>query len=101
VNHVASFLALKDKGGLASEGWSSLTNPEEALNLVHKQKNWDPAFLALVKQSTPKSVNNWRLMWRNPQPLWTLPKGRVIQIGDSAQYVTLPPSLQSNSNPLF
>lgn len=23
-------------------------------------------------------------MWRNPQPKWTSPKGRVVQIGDSA-----------------
>lgn len=59
------------------------------MRLVYDQKNWDPAFLALVHQTPPKSVNDWRLLWRNPQPNSVSPLGRVVQVGDSAQLVFL------------
>jgi 2-polyprenyl-6-methoxyphenol hydroxylase-like FAD-dependent oxidoreductase len=39
---------------------------------------------------------DWKLMWRDPQEKWTSPKGRVIQIGDSAQ-TFLPSSATAGS----
>ncbi len=58
---------------------------DEAMQLVYDQQNWDPAFLALVRQTPPKSVVDWRLMWRNPQSKIVSTQGRVVQLGDAAQ----------------
>lgn len=45
---------------------------------------WAPIFKELVKCTPPKTIVNFELLWRDPQPSWTSPKARVIQIGDSA-----------------
>lgn len=58
---------------------------EDAMKLFVDEEHWDPAFIALVRQTPPKSVNDWRLMWRNPQPKTISPGGRVVQVGDAAQ----------------
>lgn len=38
----------------------------------------------LIKATPDNTVLDWKLMWRNPQPQWTSPLGRVVQIGDAA-----------------
>jgi 2-polyprenyl-6-methoxyphenol hydroxylase-like FAD-dependent oxidoreductase len=38
----------------------------------------------LIKATPNHTVLDWKLMWRNPQPRWTSPGGRVVQIGDAA-----------------
>lgn len=38
----------------------------------------------LVKTAPNNSVIDWRLRWRDPQPRWSSPLGRVVQAGDSA-----------------
>lgn len=38
-----------------------------------------------VIKTTPRdAIIDWKLMWRDPQPLWTSPRGRVVQLGDAA-----------------
>lgn len=45
---------------------------------------WAPIFRDLVKVTPPDTIVNFELLWRNPQPTWTSPSARVIQIGDAA-----------------
>jgi hypothetical protein len=45
---------------------------------------WAPIFKELVECTPPKTIVNFELLWRNPQPSWTSPGARVIQIGDAA-----------------
>ena len=47
-------------------------------------KPWAPIFKELVKLTPPETIINFELFWRNPQPSWASPEGRVIQIGDAA-----------------
>lgn len=47
-------------------------------------EKWAPIFKDLVKCTPKNTIINFELLWRNPQPSWTSPGARVIQIGDSA-----------------
>lgn len=41
-------------------------------------------FYKLVRTAPQNAIIDWQLMWRDPQPKWTSPLGRVVQVGDSA-----------------
>lgn len=45
---------------------------------------WAPIFRELVALTPAKTIINFELLWRNPQPSWVSPQGRVVQIGDAA-----------------
>lgn len=45
---------------------------------------WAPIFYELVKCTPPKTIVNFELLWRDPQPKMASPAARVIQIGDAA-----------------
>jgi hypothetical protein len=45
---------------------------------------WAPIFKELVETTPPNTIVNFELLWRNPQPSWSSPLARVIQIGDAA-----------------
>jgi 2-polyprenyl-6-methoxyphenol hydroxylase-like FAD-dependent oxidoreductase len=45
---------------------------------------WAPIFRELVETTPPNTIVNFELLWRNPQPSWTSPGARVVQIGDAA-----------------
>lgn len=32
----------------------------------------------------PKTIVDYKIMWRNPNPTWSSPNGLVLQLGDSA-----------------
>jgi 2-polyprenyl-6-methoxyphenol hydroxylase-like FAD-dependent oxidoreductase len=57
------------------------TSTAKALSAV---SDWDPYVTELIKATPENTVLDWKLMWRNPQPQWTSPTGRVVQIGDAA-----------------
>ena len=38
----------------------------------------------LIACTPEKTIVNFELLWRDPQPSWTSPNSRVIQIGDAA-----------------
>ncbi|KAG7446107.1 monooxygenase [Guyanagaster necrorhizus] len=67
--------------GNATEDWSKIQSSDSALKHV---KDWSPFVPALVNAVPNKEVVDWKLMWRNPQPKWVSPMGRVAQIGDAA-----------------
>lgn len=44
-----------------------------------------PDILRKVVNTTPEGhLVDWKILWRDPESLWTSPKGRVIQLGDAA-----------------
>lgn len=47
-------------------------------------EGWDPLVTEVIKETPNNEVLDWKLMWRNPQPQWVSPSGRVVQLGDAA-----------------
>jgi hypothetical protein len=47
-------------------------------------EGWEPFVTELINATPNRTVLDWKLMWRNPQPQWASPNGRVVQIGDAA-----------------
>jgi 2-polyprenyl-6-methoxyphenol hydroxylase-like FAD-dependent oxidoreductase len=45
---------------------------------------WPEVADRVIKATPPDQLVDWKLMWRNPQPNWKSPAGRVIQLGDAA-----------------
>ncbi|KAF1981675.1 FAD/NAD(P)-binding domain-containing protein [Aulographum hederae CBS 113979] len=76
-----------DVTGSEAESWNSTIEADEVLENMDKSVGptpWAPIFKKLVRCTPPKTIINFELLWRNPQPSWTSPAARVIQIGDSA-----------------
>lgn len=46
--------------------------------------DWAPFYREIVKAVPENKVLLWRLMYRDPQPNYSSPCGRVVQIGDAA-----------------
>lgn len=65
--------------GNAEENWPKAQDVSKAVKLL---KGW---YLAenVIKAAQGRLID-WKLMWRNPQPNWVSPKGRILQIGDCA-----------------
>ncbi|KAF4231529.1 hypothetical protein CNMCM8980_005233 [Aspergillus fumigatiaffinis] len=74
-------LTRREDGSNAEEDWAKTTSIDKALKAV---KGWEPFVTELIKATPNHTVLDWKLMWRNPQPRWTSPGGRVVQIGDAA-----------------
>lgn len=45
---------------------------------------WDETLLAVMRQTPPKSVVDYKIMWRNPNTKWASDGGLILQLGDSA-----------------
>ncbi|KAF2138897.1 uncharacterized protein K452DRAFT_290542 [Aplosporella prunicola CBS 121167] len=76
-----------DVTGTEKESWSNTVEADEVLkgmDEVPGPKKWAPIFKDLVRLTPPKTIINFELLWRNPQPSWTSPGARIIQIGDAA-----------------
>ncbi|KAI1878464.1 hypothetical protein JX265_000396 [Neoarthrinium moseri] len=76
-----------DVTGSEEENWNNTIEVDEVLRNMDKgvgPKPWAPMFKELIKLTPPKTIINFELFWRNPQPSWSSPRGRVIQIGDAA-----------------
>ncbi|SJL02130.1 related to fusarubin cluster-monooxygenase [Armillaria ostoyae] len=86
-NKVCWMMTYLDDGN-ATEDWSKTQSSDCALRYV---KDWGSIVPALVNSVPNKEVIDWKLMWRNPQPKWVSPMGRVAQIGDAA-HTLLPTS---------
>jgi 2-polyprenyl-6-methoxyphenol hydroxylase-like FAD-dependent oxidoreductase len=56
----------------------------EALVITAKVAGF-PEYMTRLMKTTPEgALVDWKLMWRDPQPNWVSPLGRVVQVGDSA-----------------
>lgn len=76
-----------DVTGSEAESWNNTIDYDEVLtgmDDVPGPIKWGKIFKQLVKCTPPKTVINFELLWRNPQPSWCSPAARVVQIGDSA-----------------
>ncbi|KAI0128691.1 hypothetical protein BJ170DRAFT_707047 [Xylariales sp. AK1849] len=76
-----------DVTGSEEENWTNTIEAEEVLQNMDKgvgPNPWAPIFKELVKLTPPKTIVNFELFWRNPQPSWASPGARVVQIGDAA-----------------
>ncbi|EKG16468.1 Monooxygenase FAD-binding protein [Macrophomina phaseolina MS6] len=76
-----------DVTGSEAESWSNTVEPAEVLDGMDKvpgPDKWAPIFRRLVALTPPKTIINFELLWRNPQPRWASPAARVVQIGDAA-----------------
>ncbi|KAI0143715.1 FAD/NAD(P)-binding domain-containing protein [Xylariaceae sp. FL1272] len=77
-----------DVTGNEEESWTHTVESGEVLKDIDKglgpNEPWASIFKELVKLTPPKTILNFELFWRNPQPSWSSPGGRVIQIGDAA-----------------
>ncbi|KAF2084313.1 monooxygenase [Saccharata proteae CBS 121410] len=76
-----------DVTGTEAENWNATIDNDEVLNEMDNSigpVKWAPIFKELVKCTPPKTIINFELLWRNPQPSWTSPGARIIQIGDAA-----------------
>lgn len=73
-------LTHKDTKG-AIESWDALASPDDVLPWVD---GWADVVTGVIRASPPDTIRDWKLMWRDPQPQWASPSGRIIQIGDAA-----------------
>ncbi|KAJ4027803.1 hypothetical protein NW752_000048 [Fusarium irregulare] len=80
-DEVCWLLTRAEEGSVAEEDWAKATSIDMALQAV---EGWEPFVTELIKATPNHSVLDWKLMWRDPQPRWASPGGRVVQIGDAA-----------------
>lgn len=61
-----------------------MVDPETVLQVTAAIPGW-PEVANRVIRSTPRDrLHDFKLMWRDPQPCWVSPSGRVVQLGDAA-----------------
>lgn len=56
----------------------------DTLERLDAGMKWDESYLGVIKQTPPKAVTDYKIMWRNPNPKWVSEGGLILQLGDSA-----------------
>ncbi|KAJ6126698.1 hypothetical protein N7523_002310 [Penicillium sp. IBT 18751x] len=77
------WMGFQSKGN-ATESWSALVDPETVLKTTASIPGWADVADRVIKATPKERLHDFKLMWREPQPRWTSPGGRVVQIGDAA-----------------
>lgn len=76
---------IKDIDGTGQESWANKASPEYVVNFLKENYPDVPDYIyKLIRTAPQDAIIDWQLLWRNPQPNWTSPLGRVVQVGDSA-----------------
>ena len=70
--------------GTAAESWSRFLDADDVLKTLDKEDEWDQIFIEVIKQTPPKSIVDYKIMWRDPNTKWASDGGLVLQLGDSA-----------------
>ena len=71
--------------GQAQETWSTRLSASDALKCLDDTGlKWDGRIAAVIARTPPKTVVDYKIIWRDPDPIWTSPNGRVVKIGDAA-----------------
>ncbi|KAI0509397.1 hypothetical protein F5B22DRAFT_638046 [Xylaria bambusicola] len=70
--------------GSAKESWSNTIPAEDLVAILRERTNWGDEIMDFVKQVPADTLIDWKLTWRDPQPVWASQGGRIIQLGDSA-----------------
>ncbi|KAL6717308.1 hypothetical protein ACLMJK_005223 [Lecanora helva] len=82
---LASWGLTHQDDGSAKESWDPHVTPDEVVKAMEKEApGWHKAIPALIKTAPEGSIIHWKLMWRDLNPEWTSPGGRIAQVGDSA-----------------
>ncbi|RAK95030.1 FAD-dependent oxidoreductase [Aspergillus ibericus CBS 121593] len=68
----------------ATESWSHSADPDEVLKITATIPNWPEVADRLIRLTPRDRLLHFRVMWRDPQPSWVSPAGRIVQIGDAA-----------------
>lgn len=66
------------------ESWYKTVSSEDVVRVLDETPGWGEPLKAMVRATPPEHIVHWPLLWRNPQPLWHSPAGRILQIGDAA-----------------
>ncbi|GKT46764.1 FAD-dependent monooxygenase fsr3 [Colletotrichum spaethianum] len=85
--------------GTAQESWAESITNEEFIRLLPMTDSFDPLALEIIRNIPENSTTKWQLCWRDPQPKWTSPEGRIIQLGDSA-HAFIPSSMSGATTAL-
>ncbi|KAK3699218.1 hypothetical protein LTR37_016579 [Vermiconidia calcicola] len=86
-----SFAIQHPDTGTAEESWGHRVHPDEVLKYTATVEGWPEVANRVIKATPPDLLVDWKLMWRDPQPTWTSPGARVVQLGD-AGHTFLPSS---------
>ncbi|KAI1093234.1 FAD/NAD(P)-binding domain-containing protein [Rostrohypoxylon terebratum] len=77
-----------DITGSEEESWVHTVEWPDVLSNIDKglpsDQPWDPRIKELVKVIPPKTIVNFELFWRDPQPSWASKGARVVLTGDAA-----------------
>lgn len=74
-----------DPVGTSKESWSHrLPDSSAVLAYTATIPGWPAAADRFIAAAPPNSIVDWKLLWRDPQPRWTSPAGRVVALGDAA-----------------
>ncbi|KAI0455921.1 FAD/NAD(P)-binding domain-containing protein [Xylaria acuta] len=73
----------KEDGG-AKESWNDTIPAEELVAILKERTSWGEQIIDFAKQVPADTLIDWKLTWRDPQPVWASKGGRIIQLGDSA-----------------
>ncbi|ROV97852.1 hypothetical protein VSDG_04893 [Cytospora chrysosperma] len=63
------------------ESWTQPGSLEDVLKVV---EGWDPRIAQVYKATPRDQIFDHKLLYRDPLPTWTSPKGRVLLLGDAA-----------------
>ncbi|KAH8162143.1 hypothetical protein CIB48_g6104 [Xylaria polymorpha] len=70
--------------GSAQESWNNTIPAEELVAILKERTNWGEQIMDFVNQVPADTLIDWKLTWRDPQPMWASKGGRIIQLGDAA-----------------
>ncbi|KAF3759960.1 hypothetical protein M406DRAFT_297286 [Cryphonectria parasitica EP155] len=90
------YITHKDTVGTSKESWHNFVTGEQVATFLSNFPEIPDVLKKLVRTAPKDSVVDWQLLWRDPQPTWSSPLGRVVQAGDSAH--TFVPSSGSGVN---
>ncbi|KAK6008108.1 hypothetical protein QM012_000011 [Aureobasidium pullulans] len=82
--HEMSWSLSHSDDGKAQESWSARVSPSDVMRYTSTIPGWPEIANRVIRTTPSDAIVDWRLMWRDPQPKWTSPGGRVIQLGDAA-----------------
>ena len=60
-------------------------NASDALECLEETGlSWDKRSLSVIARTPSNSVIDYKITWRDPDPVWTSQGGRIVKLGDAA-----------------
>ncbi|KAI1848521.1 hypothetical protein JX265_013804 [Neoarthrinium moseri] len=73
--------------GAATESWNESVDADSAFQYVSAVKDFSEYAKRLIRASPEGGIVDWKIMWRDPQPVIISPLGRVVQGLEDAIYL--------------